>query len=238
MTDQGLVAFVFARGGSKGLPGKNLRPLAGIPLVGHAIRTALATRGVTRCVVSTDDAEIAAVARSFGAETPFLRPPELATDRASEWAAWQHAISSLEAEGEQLRRFLSVPPTAPLRTPGDVEACLDAFDRGGSDIVVTVTEAHRNPYFNMVTLGEGGEAERVIRPDAEVTGRQSAPVVYDMTTIAYVADPAFVMASNGVFDGRVRAVVVPAERAVDIDTELDLRLAELLMAERTARQDD
>jgi CMP-N-acetylneuraminic acid synthetase len=237
MIDQGMVAFVFARGGSKGLPGKNLRQLAGIPLVGHAIRTALATRGVTRCVVSTDDAEIAAVARSFGAETPFMRPPELATDRASEWAAWQHAIRSVEAQGGPIGLFLSVPPTAPLRTVGDVQACLDAFGRGGSDIVVTVTEAHRNPYFNMVTLSEDGEAERVMRPDSEATGRQSAPVVYDMTTVAYVADPAFVMRSKGVFDGRVRAVVVPAERAVDIDSELDLRLAELLIAERAARQD-
>lgn len=232
MTKPNIVAFVFARGGSKGLPRKNVRPLAGIPLIGHAIKAALATAGVSRCVVSTDDAEIAEVARRFGAETPFMRPPELATDQASEWQAWRHAIATLEDQGAKIDVFLSVPATAPLRIAADVEATLAAYAAGGADIVVTVTEADHNPYFNMVTLGENGAAELVMRPAKAVVGRQAAPKVYNMTTVAYVADPAFVMRGNGIFDGRVKAVIVPPERAVDIDTALDFRFAELLMAER------
>jgi CMP-N-acetylneuraminic acid synthetase len=226
------VAFVFARGGSKGLPGKNVKPLAGTPLIGHAVKTALATPGIARCIVSTDDPEIAETAKAFGAEIPFMRPAELATDRASEWLAWRHAISFLKDRGEPIDVFVSVPTTAPLRLPGDVAACLADFAKGGADIVVTVTEARRSPYFNMLTLAEDGTAALVIKPEAEVVGRQAAPKVYDMTTVAYVADPAYILRAKGVLDGRVRAVIIPPERAVDIDTALDFRFAELLMAER------
>jgi N-acylneuraminate cytidylyltransferase len=161
-----------------------------------------------------------------------MRPAELATDQASEWLAWRHAISTLRERGEPLDVFVSVPATAPLRTPGDIEACIADYAKGGADIVVTVTEAHRNPYFNMLTLAADGTAELVIKPDTLVVRRQAAPKVYDMTTVAYVADPDYVLRANGVLDGRVRAVIVPPERAVDIDTELDFRFAELLMAER------
>jgi N-acylneuraminate cytidylyltransferase len=196
------------------------------------VRTALATRGITRCIVSTDDDEIAETAKAFGAEIPFMRPAELATDQASEWLAWRHAISFLQERGEPIDVFVSVPTTAPLRLPHDVEACLTDFSKGGADIVVTVTEAHRNPYFNMLTLAKDGAAELVIKPDSDVVRRQAAPKVYDMTTVAYVADPAYVLRAKGVLDGRVRAVIVPPERAIDIDTELDFRFAELLMTER------
>ncbi|HEX5827573.1 MAG TPA: acylneuraminate cytidylyltransferase family protein [Candidatus Limnocylindrales bacterium] len=232
MSREPVVAFVFARGGSKGLPGKNVRPLAGTPLIGHAIRVALATPGVSRCIVSTDDPGIAAVARELGAETPFMRPAELATDTAAEWLAWRHAITTLAAQGTPVGTFLSVPATAPLRATADVAACLAAFEEGDADVVITVTEAHRNPYFNMVRLDEGGRASIVIRPPVPITNRQAAPPVYDMTTVAYVADPAFVLRADGLFAGRVRAVVVPPERAIDIDTDLDFRVAEQLMADR------
>ena len=226
------VAFIFARGGSKGVPRKNVRPLAGTPLIGHAVQTALATRGVARCIVSTDDPDIAAAAKAFGAEIPFLRPAELATDQASEWLAWQHAISFLQGRGEPIDVFVSVPTTAPLRLPIDVEACIADYSKGGADIVVTVTEAHHNPYFNMLTLAEDGTAELVIKRDSAVVRRQAAPKVYDMTTVAYVADPAYILRAKGVLDGRVRAVIVPPERGIDIDTELDFRFAEMLMTER------
>jgi CMP-N-acetylneuraminic acid synthetase len=232
MSAPNIVAFIFARGGSKGLPRKNVKPLAGVPLIGHAVTAALGAHGVTRCVVSTDDAEIAEIARQYGAETPFMRPAELATDKAPEWLAWRHAISTLQSQGSKIDIFLSVPTTAPLRLTSDIDACLDFHAKGGADVVVTVTEGRRSPYFNMVTLGENGDAELMIKPKTEIVGRQAAPKAYDMTTVAYVADPAFIMRANGLFEGRVRAVIVPPERAIDIDTELDFRFAELLMAER------
>lgn len=225
-----VVAFVFARGGSKGLPGKNVCLVGGVPLVGHAITAARASQLVDRVVVSTDDPGIAAVAREYGAEVPWVRPADLASDQAPEWLAWQHALGACADAGIRVDLFVSVPATAPLRLPSDIDACIERFRAGGCDAVVTVCAAQRNPYFNMVLLDEGGTVRPVLEPGREVARRQDAPAVFDLTTVAYVADPSFVRRSSGLFEGQVAAVVVPRERALDIDDELDLELAELLFA--------
>ena len=233
MAANGVVAFVFARGGSKGLPGKNLRLLAGKPLVAHAIEHARAVSRIDRGIVSTDSVEIAQVARSFGAEVPFMRPAELATDQAPEWLSWQHALAFLrQEEGVLPAVMISVPVTAPLREPQDIERCLDLYLAGGVDIVVTVSEAHRSPYFNMVQRRSDGTMELVVPTLKEFARRQDVPAVFDMTTIAYVANPEFVLTKDSIFQGRVRAVETPPERAIDIDTLLDFEIAEFLMSRR------
>ena len=225
------VALICARGGSKGVPGKNVRPLGGRPLIAWAIAAARVLPRVGRVIVSTDSMEIADVARTAGADVPFMRPAELAEDASSEWPVWQHALSFLhDDEGAYPDALLVVPTTAPLREPNDLDRCLDAFARGDVDTVITVTDAHRNPYFNMVTTGTDGLARLVIPPPGAVTRRQDAPAVFDMTTVGYVARPSFVMQSRGLFEGRVRSVHVPVERALDIDTLLDFRLAEIFLA--------
>jgi N-acylneuraminate cytidylyltransferase len=223
-------AFIFARGGSKGLPGKNIRPLAGKPLIAWSIEHALAVKRIGRVIVSTDSEEIAAVARAFGAETPFIRPAELARDDSPEWLAWRHALKYVrEEEGSLPAAMVSVPATAPLRLPLDIEHCLDEFEKGSADMVITVSDAHRSPYFNMVKTNADGTVGLVIPPTAAISRRQDAPQVYDMATVAYVARPEFVLEHSAVFEGRVRAVNVPAERAIDIDTLLDFQMAECLM---------
>lgn len=227
------VAFIFARGGSKGLPGKNIRPLCGKPLIAWSIAHARAVKRISRVIVSTDSEEIAAVAREYGAETPFVRPPELARDDSPEWLAWRHALQFVEAtDGGLPEVMVSVPATAPLRLPEDIERCLDDFMKGGADIVVTVSEARRSPYFNMVKRHQDGSVGLVIPPASNLSRRQDAPEVFDMATVAYVLDPKFVLAHSAIFEGRVRAVEVPPERAVDIDTLLDFRIAECLMKDR------
>lgn len=227
------VAFIFARGGSKGLPGKNIRPLAGKPLIGWAIEQARAVARIRRIIVSTDSPEIAAVARGFGAETPFLRPVELARDDSPEWLAWRHALSFVQTEeGKLPQAMVSVPVTAPLRLPIDIDNCLDVYAQGGADMVITVTDAHRNPYFNMVKSLPDGTVGLVIPPEHGVMRRQDAPAVFDMTTVAYVADPEFVMTHNGTFAGRVKAAHVPVERSIDIDTLFDFEMAEFFMNRR------
>jgi len=228
-----LTAFIFARGGSKGLPGKNIKPLAGKPLIGWAIEQALAVDRITRVVVSTDDAEIAAVARDCGAQVPFSRPDYLASDTASEWDAWRHALESLrDTEGKLPDPFISIPATSPLRLPEDIAACLDLYENSGSDMVVAVTEPHRNPWFNMVRARDDGTLVPVNTPDGTVARRQDAPVVYDMTTFSYVANPQYVLTQRSLFSGKVRAVEVPVERAIDIDTQHDFDIAEFLMTKR------
>ena len=233
-----IVALICARGGSKGLPGKNIRPLAGVPLIAWSIRQAQAVPRISRVIVSTDSEEIAAVARKAGAEVPFMRPVELAQDNSPERSVWRHALEYLKAnEGAYPDVLIVVPATAPLRLPEDLERCLDEFAQGDVDTVITVAEPHRNPYFNMVKARADGGVELVIPPvDGILTRRQDAPDVYDMTTVAYVTAPDFVMCADTIFAGRVRAVRIPVERAVDIDTLMDFRVAECLLQFRDERE--
>lgn len=221
-------AFIFARGGSKGLPGKNIRLLGGIPLLAHGIRLAQAIERVERVFVSTDDAGIAAVAREYGAEV-IDRPTELATDTAPEWMAWRHAIVHVrETLRLDFNTLLSLPATSPLRNQDDVRGCLDAL-RDDVDVVITVTPSARSPYFNMVIEDADGYA-RVVLGDSKFKRRQDVPPVYDVTTVAYVTRPDFVLTHASLFEGRVKPVVVPKERAVDIDDEFDFRVAEALLS--------
>lgn len=232
-----VIAFIFARGGSKGVPRKNIRPLAGRPLIAWAIAAAQACRCVNRVVVSTDDAEIADVARRWGAEAPFLRPAELAGDTAPELLAWQHALRAIaQLPGYTPPDvFLSVPTTAPLREPADLDRCVEGLLAGPFDLCLTATPAARSPYFNQVVLDDAGLARLVIPPrGGEVARRQDAPAVYDLTTVAYAARPEYVLRTSALMSGRVTAVMVPPERALDIDTPLDFEIAEFLLQRRLA----
>lgn len=229
-----IFGFIFARGGSKGLPGKNIRQLGGKPLIAWSIEHAKAVSRIERIIVSTDSKEIADVAREFGAEVPFIRPSYLAQDDSPEWLSWQHALLYLrDIEGCMPETMVSIPTTAPLRIPIDLENCLDEYEIGLSDVVVTVTDAHRSPYFNMVTKKPDGDISLVIKPPFGITRRQDAPVVYDMTTVAYVLNSHFVLSHTSLFQGRVRAVNVPLERSLDIDTPYDFKIAETLITNRT-----
>jgi CMP-N-acetylneuraminic acid synthetase len=219
-------AFIFARGGSKGLPGKNIKELGGIPLLAHGIRLAQAMDRVERVFVSTDDPQIAAVATQFGAEV-IDRPTALATDTASEWMAWQHAINHVRARGLDFDVFLSLPATSPLRNEQDVGNCLDAL-QADVDVVITVTPSARSPYFNMISTDSAGLAN-IVLGTAKFQRRQDVPTVYDITTVAYVARPDFILTHERLFEGRVRPVVVPKERAVDIDDAYDFKLAQALL---------
>jgi N-acylneuraminate cytidylyltransferase len=224
------IAFIFARGGSKGLPGKNIRPLMGRPLIAWSIEQALAVKRIKRVIVSTDSAEIAAVALESGAEVPFIRPEELARDDSPEWLAWRHALNYVqEADGKLPEILISVPTTSPLRLPIDIENCLDEYEKSDVDSVITMTSAHRSPYFNMVKRRPDGNVELVNSPQLAITHRQDAPLVYDVSTVCYVVNSSFVFEHNSIFEGRVKAIYVPTERAIDIDTLLDFQIAEHLM---------
>ena len=219
-------AFIFARGGSKGLPGKNIKELGGIPLLAHGILLAQSMRCIEQVFVSTDCEKIAGVARRFGAAV-IERPAALASDTASEWHAWQHAIHHVRVDNRlTFDVFLSLPATSPLRNQHDVQACLAALDEQ-ADVVITVSPSARSPYFNMVSTDDDGYAKVVLGSDT-FKRRQDVPVVYDVTTVAYVARPDFIVAHEQLFEGRVRPVIVPKERAIDIDDEFDFKMAQAL----------
>ena len=151
-----LTALVFARGGSKGVLKKNLRELNGCPLIAHAIKCAYGTEYIERVIVSTDSEEIASVARDYGAYTPFMRPAELASDESPELFSWRHAIEQLDDYFNNGLNppFISIPTTAPLRSPKDIEQAITKYYNAhrSLDMVLGLSESHRNPYLNMAVI--------------------------------------------------------------------------------------
>jgi CMP-N-acetylneuraminic acid synthetase len=222
-----IIAFIFARGGSKGLPDKNIKMLNGKPLIAWSIEHAKSLKRVDRVIVSTDSEKIARIAREYGAEVPFMRPADLATDNSPEWLSWQHGLKYLEnTDGCLPDLMLSIPTTAPLRNVNDIDKVIDEYKKSDTDIVIVVTESHRNPFFNIVKEGVDGYINLLGSGDEVISRRQDCPKTYDITTIAYALRPSFVLNKNSIFEGRVRQVIVPKERSIDIDTLLDFEIAE------------
>ena len=227
------IVLICARGGSKGLPGKNIKPLDGIPLIGWSINIAKELDNISNIIVSTDSIEIAKIAQKYGAKTPFIRPDYLAQDDSPEWLVWRHAINYIEEnDGELIDALIVLPVTAPLRSVIDVNACIDLFEKSEADSVITVSEASRNPYFNMTVNDSNGYTSLVIAPKDQVIRRQDAPEVFDMTTVAYVVDVNLIKNYNGIFEGKVQSVTIPRERAVDIDNLMDFKIAEYLLNQK------
>ena len=221
-------AFVFARGGSKGLPGKNIRLLDDKPLIHYSIETAKQCPSIDEVFVSTDDADIAEVARKAGAIV-IERPTALASDTSPEWLSWRHGVEWVESHYGKFLYFISLPATSPLRNVSDVEGAITKLKNGVADICISVTPASRSPYFNMVKVVDGDTCELVIKPEGAITRRQDAPDVFDITTVVYITTPRFIRNNNSLFSGVVTSVVVPKERAVDIDDIYDFSLAEAIV---------
>jgi N-acylneuraminate cytidylyltransferase len=223
-------AWIFARGGSQGLPGKNIKLLDGKPLIAYAIETAMQSKFIDRVFVSTDDQSIAAVAVEYGAEVPFIRPSELASNWAPERLAWRHAVEWVNSSGlPSMDVMVSLPPTAPLRTVEEVDRGIEQFISGNWDTVLAVCSTNRHPSFNVVRVGDDGLTELAVPQESKATRRQDCPPLYDITTAFYVTSPTFVLRVDSFWDGRVGAVEVPGSHAVDIDTALDFEFAEFLM---------
>lgn len=221
---------VFARGGSKGLPGKNLMSFRGVPLIAHTIRLAKTVPGITTIYCSTDSPEIAEIAENEGAKVPFLRPPSLATDTSPEIDSWKHFARYLLDRGMAPDgKFVSLPATAPLRNAEDVGLVLKKLSTGDADLVVTYAESPHNPWFNMVGISEDGALSiGLSEPGKKIVRRQDAPKLFALVPVAYGTSLEYVMRARGLFDGRVVGVQVPRERSIDIDSRLDFQIAECL----------
>jgi CMP-N,N'-diacetyllegionaminic acid synthase len=211
------------------VPRKNIRPLAGKPLIAHTIEQALACREIQGVYVSTDSEAIAEVARRAGATVPFMRPAELATAAAPKLPVVEHLVSGVEKLVGAVDVVVDLDPTSPLRQVADIEACLRRLDRA-TDVVITAYESEKNPYFNMVEERADGSIGLVKPPLQEVAGRQAAPKVYAMNASIYVWQRRSL--AKGLWGGKAALYVMPRERSIDIDSELDFRLVELLMGER------
>jgi CMP-N-acetylneuraminic acid synthetase len=224
-------AFIFARGGSKGLPDKNILEIGGVPLIAWSIKHAKSCSSIERVIVSTDSEKIKSVALEYGADVPFMRPAELATDTASEIDAWRHAIKELERiDGAYPEIIISLPATSPLRIPSDIDRALERYSEGDVDVVIGVTPAHRNPYFNMVNFDNNRHVHIVGNQISGIERRQDAPEVFDITTVVYIANSSYVLNSASLFTGRVGAIHIPQERSIDIDTPYDFAVAKLMLS--------
>lgn len=227
-----MITFViFARGGSKGLVDKNLRYAGGRTLLQQAISHAKSLDICQEIWVSTDSVKIAEAASFEGAKV-IQRPGSLATDDSPEWLSWQHAIKFLRRSGYRVDVLVSIPTTAPLRNASDIERCIDLVTNSEDyDAAVTVTQSRRSPWFNMVEFGRNGkQVSLIMNADAGIRRRQDAPLSFDMTTVAYALKAEFVLSAENLWQGKIGGVIVPEERALDIDTEFDLKIADHVLS--------
>lgn len=234
MSVRPVLAIVPARGGSKGLPAKNLRPLAGLPLIAHSILFTKLCPEIDRCIVSTDSEEIADVARRYGADVPFLRPAHLATDEAAMWPVLQHAVREVEREqGLRFEFVLLLQPTAPCRIPEDVSRALSLLQEDSNAVgVVAVSEPEFNPRW--VCVEERNGYMQSLFPESEAcVRRQDVPTVYRVNGLLYLWRSDYLLnAAAPQYDEKPhRMLLVPDLRALDIDTERDLLICELLIRE-------
>jgi N-acylneuraminate cytidylyltransferase/CMP-N,N'-diacetyllegionaminic acid synthase len=223
---------ITARGGSKGLPGKNIRLLAGKPLIAYTIDAALGASRLTRTIVSTDDDEIARVCRQWGADVPFKRPAHLASDEAPLYLPLRHAVQWVEQhEGWSPDLVLGLQATTPLRTSADIDEAIEIQVRNDADSVVGYAPAKQHPYW-MKKITEDGRLVEFMHADPAHMRRQNLPPVYHVSGSIYLYKRDMLMNNDSTYTDRTYAFVTPIERAVDIDTYEDFRIAELILSER------
>jgi len=224
-----ILGLIPARGGSKGVPGKNIRRVGEKPLINYAIECGLACPSIDRVVVSTDSEKIAKIAQAAGAQVPFLRPKELAQDDTPMLPVLQHAIEKIEKISKiRVNLLVLLDPTGPLRTVADVEAAIRLIQVHGCDAVISGHTAHRNPYFNMV-VPDGVYVRIVLKADPPIGRRQDAPKIYDLNTVVWIYTRSAVMERDERIPKRTMLYHVPIERSIDLDSERDFEYLELLM---------
>lgn len=210
--------MIPARGASKGLPDKNLRPFAGLPLIEHSIRLAALCPEITRCIVTTDSPRVADAARAAGAEVPFLRPAALAQDDTPLWPVLQHALAHEEAAGRRCDALLLLDPTSPTRLPEDVAAAVRRLAAApDADGVVSVAEPDSNPIWHCVVEKDGLMAD-LLPAGAAIEARQQAPRVFHITGLVYLWRARFVRDSPNWRGGRNIMLELPERRTCSIDT--------------------
>ena len=226
-----ILGTICCRGGSKGVPGKNIKPLLGKPLIAYTIETALAASLLNDVIVSTDDNAIADTAKKYGAKVPFMRPDDLASDTASKWPVFIHALESYEKlHNVTVEYLVDMDVTVPLKSAIDINGAIQkALDDTSVDVVITGYEPERNPYFNMMEIKPDGFAEIVKKGEKPIVRRQDAPEVYSLTPAAYVVKRSALYEFEHWSKAKCKIYPMPRERAVDIDTEIDFRIVEFLI---------
>jgi CMP-N-acetylneuraminic acid synthetase len=229
-----VLGVVTARGGSKGIPRKNLAPLLGRPLLYYTAAAALQSSRLTRTILSTDDAEIAAAGLECGLEVPGLRPTELARDDTPTIRVLQHVMRTLESEGERYDAVLTLQPTNPLRRASDIDGAIELLEQSGADSVISFVDVgEKHPARMKIIDGDGWVHDPPFAEKSEGQPRQQLPTLYLREGSIYLTRRDVLMEQNSLKGRRCRAWIVPGDRACNIDTPFDLLIAEQLMLKRT-----
>lgn len=219
-----VLAMIPARGGSKGIPRKNIKPLVGKPLIAWTIEAARSSRYIDRLILSSEDEEIMDVARQYGCDVPFVRPPELARDETAGIEPVLHALTMLPGYDY----LLMLQPTSPLRTSGDIDAIIELCQHSGASSAVSVTEVDHSPYWMYRTDTEGRLQPLLDQKDLPAR-RQDLPDIYALNGALYVAACQELYTSRTFVNTQTVAYIMPRERSLDIDTPFDFKLCELLL---------
>ena len=221
-----IVALICARGNSQGLKNKNLLKFKKTTLLGNSIRQAFKSKYIQRVVVSTHNEKIIKEAKKNNAEVPFIRPKKLSEKNSPEIDVWRHAIKFLNKK-KDINFIVSVPATAPLRKVEDIDRCITKAIRENLDIVFTGTMSSKNPFFNIVRFKKK-KLYLASKSNKKIFRRQDAPKCFDLTTACYVFKPEYIMRIKNLLSGKTGIVIIPKERATDIDDIIDYKIAQFL----------
>ena len=225
-----ILGLIPARGGSKGLPRKNIKLLLGKPLIAWTIEQTLASKFLDRVIVSTDDKEIAEISKKYGAEIPFMRPKELAEDNAKGIEVVLHAIDWFR-ENDKRKQYdliMLLQPTSPLRKSEDIDKAIELLFLKEAKAIVSVCEVDHHPLWGN-TLPEDGCMKDFIRREVMNKNRQELPIFYRLNGAIYLAYCNYIKERKSFFGEKTFSYIMPRERAIDIDNEIDFELAQILM---------
>ncbi len=228
-----ILALIPARGGSKGVFRKNIRKVAGKPLIAWTIEEAKKSVFIDRLIVTTDDKEIASVSKKYGADLPFMRPKRLATDKANVISAVMHALDWAEKHDEQYDIILLLQASSPLRKAEDMDNALKLLFSKKCESIVSVCESEHPPYW-LNTLGRGGSMKDFIKKGLAGKNRQAFGAYYRISGALYLAYADYLKMKGSFLGKETYAYIMPAERSIDIDSEFDLQIADLLLRKRVS----
>ena len=225
------IAIITARGGSKGLPGKNIKELNGKPLIAYSIEAAINSNMFNKIIVSTDSEEIAEVSRKYGAEIPFIRPAELATDKSDSMDTLIHALDFYKENGEEFEYVMKLQPTSPLRTAQDIIDAFGIIEEKNGDSVISVSKCKHPPLWsNIIPLD--GNMRNFIRPEVKGKNRQELEIYYELNGLIFLSKIEKLIETRDWFGEKCYAQIIESERAIDIDDIIDFKLAEILVKKK------
>lgn len=232
MKQNKILAIIPARSGSKGIPKKNIKKLNGKNMIIYTIEAALQSKYKMRIIVTTDDEETAQISKNHGAETPFIRPEELARDETATLPVLQHTINYLKnKEAYYPETIALLQPTSPLRQAKHIDEAFDLFFKNKVDSIVSLCEAEYPPYW-MKRIDNDGRVLPFLKYKQQYTRRQDLPKIYRLNGAIYITKVDIIMKSNKLLGNNTKAYIMKKEDSIDIDTYLDFKLAQLILKEK------